>query len=119
MARRRMKAMARGKLSQNLQGWIEARTRHHLSHAHVQMARELGMNPRRLGKLDNHDQEPWKAPLPQFIEQLYLARFGRDRPEVVISVEQRARAKEAERTARKDARRRARAERHDGAPGRS
>ena len=47
-----------------LQEWITARQRHHLSHAHVQMARELGMNPRKLGKLDNADQEPWKLPLP-------------------------------------------------------
>jgi len=28
--------------SRNLQVWIEARKRHHLSHAQVQMARELG-----------------------------------------------------------------------------
>jgi hypothetical protein len=57
--------MAKRKLSPNLQDWIAARRRFRLSHAHVQMARELGMNPRKLGKLDNHDQEPWKAPLPQ------------------------------------------------------
>jgi hypothetical protein len=37
------------------------------------MARELGMNPRRLGKLDNADQEPWKLPLPAFTESLYIA----------------------------------------------
>jgi hypothetical protein len=98
-----------GTLSQDLKDWIEARKRFRLSHAQVQMARELGMNPRKLGKLDNHDQEPWKAPLPQFIEHLYLKRFGRDRPENVMSIEERARAKEAKRTARKAARRAARA----------
>lgn len=27
---------------------------------------KLGMHPRKLGKLNNHDQEPWKAPLPQW-----------------------------------------------------
>ena len=31
------------------------------------MARELGMNPKKLDKLDNHRQEPWKALLPQFM----------------------------------------------------
>ena len=41
----------------SLQPWIDARRRFHLSHEHVQMARELGMNPKKLGKLDNHDQE--------------------------------------------------------------
>jgi hypothetical protein len=44
----------------NLQPWIDARRKFRLSHEHVQMARELGMNPKKLGKLDNHDQEPWK-----------------------------------------------------------
>ena len=42
----------------NLQPWIDARRKFRLSHEHVQMARELGMNPKKLGKLDNHDQEP-------------------------------------------------------------
>jgi hypothetical protein len=47
------------------------------------MARELGMNPTKLGSIDNHRQEPRKAPLPQFIEHLYFERFGREQPEVV------------------------------------
>ncbi len=94
--------MAR-KLSQDLQDWIAARKRHHLSHAHVQMARELGMNPKKLGKLDNHDQEPWKAPLAQFIEHLYEKTFGRAAPAHVMSIEDRARAQQAKRAARKQA----------------
>jgi hypothetical protein len=44
-----------------LDSWIDARQRFRLSHAHVQMARELGMNPKKLGKLANHDQEPCEA----------------------------------------------------------
>jgi hypothetical protein len=78
-------------LPPKLQAWVKARKRHRLSHAHVQMARELGMNPNKLGSLDNHKQEPWKAPLPDFIEHIYLKRFGRERPEVVVPIEQRAR----------------------------
>lgn len=105
------------KQPRDLQAWIEARKRHRLSHAHVQMARELGMNPKKLGKLDNHDQEPWKAPLPQFIEHLYFKRFGKERPDVVMSIEERARAKEAKRAARKEARRRARVEGQGAPPG--
>ena len=99
-----------------LQPWIDARTRHHLSHAHVQMARELGMNPKKLGKLDNHDQESWKAPLPQFLEHLYYERFGRERPEVVMSVEEWARAQRAKKQMRKEAKRRASAEGGDRPP---
>jgi hypothetical protein len=67
------------------------------------MARELGMNPRKLGKLDNHHQEPWKLPLPAFIEELYFKRFGKERPNVVSSIEERARIQEAKKAARKEA----------------
>jgi hypothetical protein len=100
--------VAKKKLPPQLQEWVDARQRFHLSHAHVQMAHELGMNPRKLGKLANHRQEPWKAPLPQFIETLYHERFGRERPEVVMSIEERARRDAAKKAARKEARRQAR-----------
>lgn len=93
---------------QKLQDWVEARRRFRLSDAHVQMARELGMNPKQLGKVDNHDQERWKAPLPEFIERLYEKRFGRARPSVVVSVEQGAEAAATKKAARKEARREAR-----------
>jgi hypothetical protein len=73
------------------QAWIDARKRHGLSHAQVQMARELGMNPCNLGKLDNHDQEPWKLPLKQYIEHLYCKRFGKERPDVVVTIEENIR----------------------------
>lgn len=46
-----------------IEKWIAAQKRHRLSDTHVQMARELGLNPDKLGKIDNHRQEPWKAPL--------------------------------------------------------
>ena len=77
----------------------------HRSHADVQMARELGMNPRKLGKLDNHDQERWKLPLPAFIEHLYAKRFGKPPPEGVASVEEQARLIKRKREARRAARR--------------
>ena len=88
------------KLNQKLQAWIDARRRHHLSHAQVQMAQELGMNPKKLGKLDNHKQEPWKTPLRQFIEDLYFSRFGKERPDVVLSIEEKVRAAEEKESAR-------------------
>ena len=61
-----------------------AKSRHRLTDVQVQMARELGMNPKKLGKLDNHKQEPWKLPLPLHIESLYAKRFKRERPERVV-----------------------------------
>ena len=58
------------------EAWREAGRRHRLSERHLRMARELGLNPKKLGSLDNHRQEPWKLPLRQFIEELYAKRFG-------------------------------------------
>jgi hypothetical protein len=72
-----------------MQAWIDARKRHRLSHAQIQMARELGMNPGKLGNLDNHDQEPWKMPLAEYIGHLYLKRFGKERPDLVLSIEEK------------------------------
>jgi len=45
------------RLSPKNQVWIDARKRFHLSHMHIQMARELGMNPKRFGSKANHEQE--------------------------------------------------------------
>jgi hypothetical protein len=59
------------------------------------MARELGMNPKKLGKLNNHDQEPWKLPLREFIGKLYFKRFGKERPDAVRSIEKMVAAKKA------------------------
>ena len=52
------------------------------------MARELGLNPKKLGGMANHRQEPWKLPLPQFIEEIYLKRFGVPHPADVLSLEE-------------------------------
>ena len=76
------------KIPEKLQVWIDARKKYHLSHAHIQMARELGLNPRKFGKIANHRQEPWKAPLPVFIEDIYFKRFRKKRPDNIKSIEQ-------------------------------
>ena len=71
-----------------IEKWIAAQKRHRLSDTHVQMARELGLNPDKLGKIDNHRQEPWKAPLPEFIEEIYYKRYKKERPDVVKPLKQ-------------------------------
>ena len=67
---------------------------------HIQMARELGLNPKKFGKLANHRQEPWKRPLPEFIAHLYVKRFGK-MPDVVRTIEEVAAAEMARREAKK------------------
>jgi uncharacterized protein len=91
--------MAKKKIPEKYQIWIDARKRFNLSHAQIQMARELGMNPKRLGKLANHKQEPWKAPLPEFIESIYLKRFGKKQPDLVRSMEQIMKAQDMKKDA--------------------
>ena len=76
------------KIPEKYQQWIEARKRYHLSHAHIQMARELGLNPKKFGGLANTKQELWKLPLPEFIEELYFKHFKKRWPENVRSIEQ-------------------------------
>ena len=55
--------------------WIDARGKYHLSNTQIQMAGELGMNPKKFGSLANHKQARWKIPLPEFIEDCYYKRF--------------------------------------------
>ena len=57
--------------------WATAQKKHRLSNSVIQMAKELGLNPKKFGKLDNHKQEPWKAPLSVFIKELYQKRLDK------------------------------------------
>jgi hypothetical protein len=73
-----------------LDAWAEAQKCFHLSDLHIQMARELGLNPKQCGGLANHRQEPWKLPLPAFIAECYRKRFHRDRPAKVVPLAEAA-----------------------------
>jgi hypothetical protein len=83
--------MAKTKHSAPSLAWVEAKKRHHLTTVQVRMAWELEMNPKKLGKLANRRQEPWKAPLPEFTERLYVERFKRASPQTVTLLPDRAR----------------------------
>ncbi len=85
------------RIPSKLRPWFEARRRFRLSHAHLQMARELGMNPQKFGALANRRQEPWKLPLPEFIAECYRKSFGRSEPEHVRSLEEAVQAQERRR----------------------
>ncbi len=83
-----------------LKPWIEAQQRWRLSDLHIQMARELGLNPDKFGKLANHDQQRWKRPLPEFIAHLYVKRFGK-MPDAARTIEEVAATEMAKREAKK------------------
>ena len=71
----------KGFIPNKLRPWIEARTKFHLSHAQIQMVRELGLNPKKLGSMANYKQAQWKVPLPNYIEHLYEKRFNKRAPD--------------------------------------
>ena len=70
--------------------WLEARQKYRLTDTQIQMARELGLNPKKFGGYANHRQEPWKRPLGEFIEHLYAKRFKKEQPDRVTSLEDQA-----------------------------
>lgn len=96
--------MTKSKIPRELQPWVEAKEKHRLSQKHIIMARELGMNPKGLGKLSGSKHQPWKLPLPEFIEECYFKRFKKEAPDEVLSFKQiqaRQAKKKAESKARK------------------
>ena len=50
---------------------------------HIQMARDLGLNPKKFGSLANNKQQKWKAPLSEFIEDIYFKRFKKEEPYII------------------------------------
>lgn len=89
------------RIPHKFQPWIDARKKYKLSHAHIQMARELGLNPKRFVSYANTKAQPWKLPLPQFIESMYEKRFQKLRPDDIQSMEELAANHLAKRAARK------------------
>jgi hypothetical protein len=59
------------------------------------------LNPKKCGHIANEKLEPWKAPLPAFIERIYFKRYGREHPVDVKSVEEVLRAKEKKKEERR------------------
>ena len=55
--------------------WKNAKHKYRLSARHIEMAKALGLNPKKLGSIANHKQQPWKSPLSEFIEEFYEKRF--------------------------------------------
>ena len=79
----------KGFIPNKLKPWIEARKKYHLTHAQIQMARELGLNPKKFGDLANYKQERWKVPLPDYIEEIYEKRFRKLLPDDIRPLEVR------------------------------
>ena len=66
------------------------------------MARELGLNPKKLGSLADTRASPWKAPLSEFIANCYFKAHKRNSPQVVRSLEQIIKENEAKKVLRRE-----------------
>lgn len=58
------------------EAWRNAKKICRLSRRQVEMARALGMNPKKLPGLRPSPQQRWKLPVGEFIEACYWKRFG-------------------------------------------
>ena len=62
----------------HVEEWRNAKKICRLSPRQVEMARALGMNPKKLPSLRPSPQQRWKLPVGEFIEACYWKRFGGD-----------------------------------------
>jgi len=65
------------KISDDL--WSSTKTKYHLSAHQIEMAKKLGLRPKKFGSLVPTKSEPWKKPLGQFIESCYYKRFAKQK----------------------------------------
>jgi hypothetical protein len=73
--------MAKKHRAHDEEAWSNTKRICQLNDRHVEMARALGMNPRKLPGLRPSPQERWKLPVGEFIEERYRKRFGGDPPD--------------------------------------
>lgn len=68
--------MAKRQGTANEAAWRDAKKLCRLSGRQVDMARSLGMNPKKLPRLRPSPQQRWKLPVGAFIEECYRKRFS-------------------------------------------
>ena len=69
----------------------------------IKPSKKAQIKPKKLGKLDNHDQEPQKWRLRQYIQHLYFKRFRKERPDEIPSIEEKIRSEEEKKARRREA----------------
>ena len=69
-------AMARLKRSDQQQLWAEVQRRCRLTDEAVQMAKELSLSPRSFIKNIPSPRQQWKAPVEDWVRDIYRQRYG-------------------------------------------
>ncbi len=70
-------AMSQAKKLKQQELWTEAKKKCRMTQEEIEKAQALGLNPKKL--LANHTsckQERWKAPVGEWIQDIYEKRFG-------------------------------------------
>ena len=70
--------MAKKRRAHDEEAWTNAKKICRLTARQVEMARALGMNPKKLPGLRPSPQQRWKLPVGEFIEECYWKRSGGD-----------------------------------------
>ncbi len=70
--------MAARRQAHDEEAWRNAKKICQLSAQQVEMARALGMNPKKLPRLRPSPRQRWKLPVGEFIEECYRKQFGGD-----------------------------------------
>ena len=81
--------------------WKMTKKKYRLSYTQIYMAKTLGLNPKKFGSYANHKQQPWKLPLPEYIEELYEKRFKKDVPAEIRAKDKKAVIKKRKQTSLK------------------
>jgi hypothetical protein len=68
--------MAARRQAHDEEAWRNAKKICQLSAQQVEMARALGMNPKKLPRLRPSPRQRWKLPVGEFIEKCYRKQFG-------------------------------------------
>ncbi|MHA1490865.1 MAG: hypothetical protein ACTSRI_14620 [Promethearchaeota archaeon] len=53
-----------------------AKKKYHLTERQIEMAKKLGMNPKKFGRHAQNKSQSWKEPLGRLIEKCYDKRFS-------------------------------------------
>ena len=69
--------------------WVVAKQKYKLTNTQIYMAKALGLNPKKFGSYANHKQQPWKAPLADYIEELYEKRFKKEVPAEIQALDKK------------------------------
>lgn len=63
----------------NDQLWTKAKKRCRLNVATIEMSKEMGLNPKSLIKNIPSKSQQWKAPVSQWVQDMYAKRYGEEK----------------------------------------